>query len=100
MEIKNIGWIGTGVMGRSMCLHLVKGGYKAFVYNRTKSKAKDLLDAGATWCENPMEVARHSDVEHSFVFQNIRSDKTGIHRIRNSMWAKIDADATGSAATR
>jgi 3-hydroxyisobutyrate dehydrogenase len=67
MEIKNIGWIGTGVMGRSMCLHLVKGGYKAFVYNRTKSKAKDLLDAGATWCENPMEVARHSDCVFTIV---------------------------------
>ena len=67
MEIKNIGWIGTGVMGRSMCLHLIEGGYKAFVYNRTKSKAKDLLEAGATWCENPGEVAGNSDCVFTIV---------------------------------
>jgi 3-hydroxyisobutyrate dehydrogenase len=61
MEIKNIGWIGTGVMGRSMCLHLIEAGYPAFVYNRTKSKAKDLLEAGATWCDGPKQVAENSD---------------------------------------
>jgi 3-hydroxyisobutyrate dehydrogenase len=67
MAIKNIGWIGTGVMGRSMCLHLIKGGYSAFVYNRTKSKAQDLLDAGAEWCENPVEVAGNSDCVFTIV---------------------------------
>ena len=67
MEIRNIGWIGTGVMGRSMCLHLIQGGYRAFVYNRTRSKAKDLLDAGALWCDNPMEVARKSECVFTIV---------------------------------
>jgi 3-hydroxyisobutyrate dehydrogenase len=67
VEIKNIGWIGTGVMGRSMCLHLIEAGYKAFVYNRTKSKAKDLLDGGASWCENPKEVAGSSDCVFTIV---------------------------------
>jgi 3-hydroxyisobutyrate dehydrogenase len=36
---KTIGWIGTGVMGNSMCLHLLKSGYPLNIYNRTKSKA-------------------------------------------------------------
>jgi 3-hydroxyisobutyrate dehydrogenase len=67
MEIKNIGWIGTGVMGRSMCLHLLEAGYSAFVYNRTRSKAKDLLDAGARWCDSPLEVARSSDCVFTIV---------------------------------
>jgi hypothetical protein len=67
MEIKNIGWIGTGVMGRSMCLHLVEAGYSASVYNRTKAKAQDLLSAGATWCEKPLEVARKSDCVFTIV---------------------------------
>jgi len=61
MKIEKIGWIGTGVMGRSMCLHLINGGYSTFVYNRTKSKAGDLLEAGASWCESPEAVARNSD---------------------------------------
>lgn len=38
-NIKNIGWIGTGVMGLSMCKHLLKAGYNLKVYNRTKAKA-------------------------------------------------------------
>ena len=67
MEIKNVGWIGTGVMGRSMCLHLVEAGYTTFVYNRTKAKAQDLLSAGAAWCESPFEVARNSDCVFTIV---------------------------------
>jgi len=44
-----VGWIGTGVMGRWMCQHLVGKGYKATVYNRSKDKAAPLLEAGAAW---------------------------------------------------
>ena len=62
MQIKSIGWIGTGVMGRSMCLHVMtKSGLPARVYNRSQAKAKDLLEAGATWCRSPREVAEGSD---------------------------------------
>lgn len=62
-----IGWIGTGVMGASMCGHLMKSGFSATVYSRTKSKANDLLDAGATWAESPKAVAENSDVVFSIV---------------------------------
>ena len=57
-----IGWIGTGIMGKSMCRHLQKAGYKIAVYNRTKSKAEDLLAEGASWSESPEEVAKMSDI--------------------------------------
>ena len=40
---KKIGWIGTGVMGKSMAGHLIKNGYTLLVHNRTKSKADDLI---------------------------------------------------------
>jgi 3-hydroxyisobutyrate dehydrogenase len=62
-----IGWIGTGVMGRWMCQHLMSKGYKATVYNRTKDKAKDLLDAGAAWADTPKKVAEQSDVVFAIV---------------------------------
>ncbi|MFO0907769.1 MAG: NAD(P)-binding domain-containing protein [Isosphaeraceae bacterium] len=39
-----IGWIGTGVMGQSMCGHLLSAGYQATVYNRTASRAQSLVD--------------------------------------------------------
>ena len=57
-----IGFIGTGVMGRSMALHLATASYSLAVHNRTKDKAQDLLDAGAQWHDSAASVARASDV--------------------------------------
>jgi 3-hydroxyisobutyrate dehydrogenase len=57
-----IGWIGTGVMGLSMCNHVLSKGYKVKIYSRTKAKAQQLLDSGATWAESPRAVADQSDV--------------------------------------
>ena len=62
-----VGWIGTGVMGKSMCAHILKAGYKVSVYNRTKEKAKELIDMGAVWCSNPKEVAEKSDIVFTIV---------------------------------
>lgn len=66
MTFKNnlpaLGWIGTGVMGFSMCGHLLKAGYKLILHTRTQEKAQNLLAAGATWGQTPADVARQSDV--------------------------------------
>ena len=62
-----VGWIGTGVMGRWMCQHLMDLGYEMTVYNRTQSKAEPLIDAGATWVDSPSEVATASDVIFTIV---------------------------------
>lgn len=64
---RKIGWIGTGVMGASMCMHLLKAGHAAFVYNRTKAKADGLVAEGAVWCDSPAEVARNADVIFTIV---------------------------------
>ena len=63
----SIGWIGTGVMGASMCGHLIDAGYSATVYTRSKEKAQGLLDKGASWAETPKAVAENSDVIFSIV---------------------------------
>ena len=62
-----IGWIGTGVMGKSMCAHLIDAGHQVSVFNRTKEKALDLINKGAKWCSNPIEVAQNSDVIFTIV---------------------------------
>jgi 3-hydroxyisobutyrate dehydrogenase len=62
-----VGWIGTGVMGRWMCQHLMTKGYKATVYNRSKDKAKPLLDAGAAWADTPKQVAENADAVFAIV---------------------------------
>src|SRR5947209_5491874 len=62
-----VGWIGTGVMGRWMCQHLISKGYAATVYNRSRDKAKPLLDGGADWADGPRAVAERSDVVFAIV---------------------------------
>ncbi len=62
-----IGWIGTGVMGSSMCGHLISAGFSATVYSRTREKAEPLLAKGAAWAPTPQAVAAESDVVFSIV---------------------------------
>jgi 3-hydroxyisobutyrate dehydrogenase len=65
--VTRIGWIGTGVMGSSMCSHLIAKGFSATVYNRTRAKAQPLLDKGAEYAASPREVAQRSDVVFAIV---------------------------------
>ncbi len=60
--LPTIGFIGTGVMGRSMAAHLATAGHPLNVYNRTKGKAQPLLDAGAHWHDTAASAAAASDV--------------------------------------
>jgi 3-hydroxyisobutyrate dehydrogenase len=62
-----LGWIGTGVMGASMCGHLIDAGFPMTVFNRTRSKAEPLIARGATWADSPREVAANADVVFSIV---------------------------------
>ena len=62
-----IGWIGTGVMGTSMCGHLMAAGFSATVYNRTQSKTAALVEKGARWADSPKAVALASDVVFTIV---------------------------------
>jgi 3-hydroxyisobutyrate dehydrogenase len=62
-----IGWIGVGVMGSSMCRHLIDAGFSAVVYTRSKGKAKPLLEKGAAWVDSPKAVAEAADVIFSIV---------------------------------
>ena len=61
MATLKVGWIGTGVMGKSMAEHLMNAGYQLSVYTRTISKAQPLLDRGAEL--KPLEeIAASCDV--------------------------------------
>lgn len=62
-----IGWIGTGVMGSSMCGHLIAAGYAVTVYNRSAARAQALVDRGAKLASSPKAVAQASDVIFTIV---------------------------------
>ncbi len=65
--MSNIGWVGIGVMGRSMCGHLLAAGHRIRVHTRTKASATSILAAGAEWCERPGDVAQDADFVFSIV---------------------------------
>lgn len=62
-----IGFIGTGVMGKSMAGHLLNAGYSLVVYSRTKDKALELLNQGAEWAATPKELAKKASLTFTMV---------------------------------
>lgn len=63
MAAKNrIGFIGTGVMGKSMVARLLQTGYPVMVYNRTKSKTDGLVAEGAVWKDTVANVVQDADI--------------------------------------
>lgn len=62
-----IAFVGTGVMGKSMAGHLLKAGHEVVIYTRTKSKAAELLAAGAHWADSPAAAVQGADAAISMV---------------------------------
>lgn len=60
--MKKIGFIGVGIMGKSMVRNLRKAGYEVAIYTRTKAKAQDVIAEGAVWCDTAAECAKGCDV--------------------------------------
>lgn len=60
--MKTIGFIGLGTMGLPMAANLLKKGFGVFVWNRTASKADQLVPLGARKAESPAHAAREADV--------------------------------------
>ena len=60
--MKSIGFIGIGVMGKHMVRNLMKNGYEVSIYSRTKSKAKEVIEEGALWCDDIKTCVKNKDV--------------------------------------
>lgn len=88
----NIGWIGTGVMGNAMCVRLTDKGYKVVVYNRTKKKAKQLLDKGAEWAKSPKQVAERSNV--IFTIIGFPKDVREVYFEKNGLFEGVKEGST------
>lgn len=100
-----IGWIGTGVMGLSMCGHVLRAGYRVTLHSRTKAKATPSLDLGATWAENPRTVAADSDILFTMVGfpQDVRTvyfGETGILAGARAGMTLIDMTTTDPTLSR
>lgn len=60
--MKKIGFIGVGIMGKSMVRNLMKAGYEVSIYTRTKSKVEDVIGEGAVWCDSVAECVKGQEV--------------------------------------
>ncbi len=60
--MNTIGFIGVGVMGKSMIRNLMRKGYDVSIYTRTKEKALDVIDEGAKWCDDVKSCVNNKDV--------------------------------------
>jgi 3-hydroxyisobutyrate dehydrogenase len=59
---QRIGFVGLGVMGAGMASRLAESGYDVTVYNRTRSKAEEVAELGATVADSPADAARDAEV--------------------------------------
>lgn len=65
--MKNIGFVGVGIMGKSMVRNLMKAGYELHIYARTKSKVEDVISEGAVYHDTVGDCASNVDVMISIV---------------------------------
>lgn len=95
VEQLKIGFIGTGVMGKSIVKHLLNAGHEVIVYTRTKEKAEELFTLGAKWVSKPSEAAMN--VQYLFTMVGYPHDveevyfgEEGIFSVENSGLTVID----------
>lgn len=60
--MKKVGFIGVGIMGKSMVRNLMKHGFQVTIYARSREKAEDLLEEGAVWADSIGKCAKGQDV--------------------------------------
>jgi 3-hydroxyisobutyrate dehydrogenase len=105
MSATRIGWVGTGVMGLSMCGHLQAKGHPVTIFSRTKSKAQSLIDKGAAWADSPAKVAERSDVVFTIVglpsdVRSVYLEEGGILQAARRGTIAVDMTTTPPSLTR
>ncbi|MDZ7729405.1 MAG: NAD(P)-dependent oxidoreductase [Dehalococcoidia bacterium] len=91
MTVQNVGFVGLGIMGAPMAANLLGAGFNVTVWNRTRSRADDLVQQGATLAESPADVARASEITVSCV-----SDSPDVEAVAIGEGGIIEGAASGS----
>ncbi len=86
--MSELGWIGSGVMGRSMAGKLLEAGHVLKVHTRTRSRADSLVEAGAIWVDSPQEAAE--GVQAVFSIVGYPEDVEAIHLGPRGTLAAVD----------
>jgi len=86
----NLGFIGLGAMGGRVTKRLLDAGHTVTGYNRTKSKAQWLLNAGMQWADSPRAVAEATDVIFTMV-----TNTNALHEVLNGSGGILDGLGPG-----
>ena len=102
---KRIGFIGLGIMGKPMALNLIKAGFEVTVYNRTASKAEQLVSQGAKKANSPREAAEETTVVITIVsdtpdVESVILDENGVIEGIKPDSVVIDMSTISPEATR
>ena len=73
--MQKVGFVGIGLMGRQITRRLIMAGFPLTIWNRTKERAQEILDAGAAWAETPAACARAAEVVITMVTDSAASEK-------------------------
>jgi 3-hydroxyisobutyrate dehydrogenase-like beta-hydroxyacid dehydrogenase len=80
---QKVGFMGLGIMGSAMAANILKAGYPLTVYNRTRTKADPLAQAGAKVVDSPLALAESADVIIAMV--------TGPEALYELLWGEMGA---------
>ena len=105
IAVANLGFVGLGVMGGRMAKRLLDAGHRVTGYNRTKSKAQWLLDAGMKWADTPRAVAQAAEVTFTMVSNteallSVTAGPDGILAGLSSGKIYVDMSTVSPAASR
>ncbi len=100
-----IGFIGLGVMGSRVVKRLMAAGHTVIGYNRTRAKARELLNGGMLWAETPQAVAEAADIIFSMVtntgaLQSIAGGPDGVLAGLGPGKVYVDMSTVSPAASR
>ncbi|MBN1351936.1 NAD(P)-dependent oxidoreductase [candidate division KSB1 bacterium] len=103
--MREIGFIGLGIMGYPMAQNLIKAGYNLAVYNRTLSKAESLAKEGARVMDSPMAVAQNAEVVITIVtdtpdVEQVLFGETGLFKGAKAGLIVVDMSTISPSATR
>ena len=101
----NLGFVGLGLMGSRIAKRLLDAGHQVAGYNRTRSKAEPLIQAGMIWKDSPREVAQAADITFSMVMDSaalssITEGDDGILAGLSDGKIYVDMSTVGLKATR
>ncbi|MBN1482664.1 2-hydroxy-3-oxopropionate reductase [candidate division KSB1 bacterium] len=103
--MEKIGFIGLGIMGKPMCLNLLKAGFSVTAWNRTTAKIDAVVKAGARAADSPQDVAKKSDIIITMVSDSpdveevILGDSGVVHGAQSGS-VVIDMSTISPAVTR